>query len=82
MKQQLKRSLLVVLAACDGLPMPEDAMISAVMLNARPDMPTKADVVDALRAVESDGYVCGLTDDLTGRSWSLTEKGKHRARTI
>jgi len=82
MRPKIIRSILLALHACDGVPMPESALISAVQIHLRPQAPTDSDVTDALKAAESARYVSGLSDDLTGRSWTLTEAGKHKARQI
>jgi hypothetical protein len=82
MNQKLKRLILLALLRCDGLSMPEDALLGAVQLMSRPENPTRADVELALKAVETSGYVLGLSDDLTGKSWSLTQEGNHRAAKL
>jgi hypothetical protein len=83
MKSRLKRGLLRALQACDGVPMPESALVSAARILARPAQPTEADVIEALREVEAGGYAAGLTDDLTQeRSWTLTARGAHKARQL
>ena len=83
MKTRLKRWLLVALRACDGVPMPECALLSAAKILSRPARPTDGDVLDALRDIEAGGYAVGLTDDLTEeRSWMLTSKGLHKAREL
>ena len=83
MKSKLTRSLLAVLHACDGLPMPETALLSAVHLHARPERPSDSDIIDALHVIEIKGYAAGVTDELTNeRTWTLTAKGTHRARQM
>jgi hypothetical protein len=79
---KLKRLILLALLRCDGVPMPEDSLVGAVQVMARPDRPTAADVGIALKDVESSGYVSGLSEDLVGTSWTLTEKGKHKAAQL
>ena len=81
MKAKLKRSILAVLHACDGLPMPETALLTGVHLHARPERPSDSDIHDALRDVELKGYAAAVTDELTHeRTWTLTDKGTHRVR--
>ena len=81
MKSKLKRSLLAVLNACEGLPFPETALLTAGRLHARPLHPTDTDLLQALRELETQGFVAGITDELTHeRTWMLTTKGTHRAR--
>lgn len=76
------RILLLALNATDGLPMPESALVSAVQVGARPDEPTWSDVKEAIRDAEAEQWICGVDDRLTGRTWTLTEKGTHRARKL
>ena len=82
MKQTLKKFVLLALNACDGLPMPQSALTGAVQAMARPASPTKADVEEALKAVESDGYAMGASDDMTETTWTLTTAGVHKARKL
>ncbi|MDE2099099.1 MAG: hypothetical protein KGL39_17730 [Patescibacteria group bacterium] len=81
MRNTLKRIILTGLLAADGMPLPESALISAVKITA-PERPTDGDVFEALKDVEAKGYVSGLTDDIAGRTWSLTDAGKHKARQL
>ena len=83
MRTKLKRGILLVLLAWDEMPMLEDALVSAVQAHARPSAPTAADVAEALKDVEAEGFVSGVTDDFSqARSWTLTEKGTHKARQL
>lgn len=82
MQRILKRFILLALNACDGLPMPQPALVSAVQTLARPGQPTQSDVVDALKAVEADGYAQGASDDLAETTWTLTTKGIHKAHSL
>jgi hypothetical protein len=82
MKQHLKKFILLALNACDGMPMPQSALVGAVQNLARPGQPTKADVEEALRATEMDGYVCGAADDIAETTWTLTTTGVHKARKL
>lgn len=82
MRTKLQRLILLALNACDGMPMPEDALVAAVQMGARPAEPTGDDVVEALRDARDKGWVEGLSEDLVGRSWALTTSGKHKARQV
>ncbi|MEI8289815.1 MAG: hypothetical protein WCH99_10105 [Verrucomicrobiota bacterium] len=83
MRHLLKPKVLLALNAADGVPFPASALAQAVKQLARPGQPTSADVADALRACEEDGYISGVTDPLTNEvTWTLTEKGVHKARQI
>ena len=83
MRATLKRGCLLILAAYDGLPMPESALLSAMATHARPHQPTEADCRDALRDCEAEGFCAGHLDTFdNSRSWTLTEKGIHKARSL
>ncbi len=83
MKAKIKRSILAVLNACDGVPMPERALLAAVQLYLQPERPSDNDVEDALRDIEHQRYAGAVTDELTGeRTWTLTAKGTHKAREL
>ena len=83
MKARIKRSILAVLHACDGVPMPEPALLVAVQLHAQPERPTEGDITDALKDLEHQRYAAAVTEELTGeRTWTLTPKGTHEARRV
>lgn len=83
MKAKLKRAVLIVLAAWDGMPMPEKSLVSAAQSNVRPASPTEGDVGEAIRDCEAEGYIQGATDDFSQeRTWTLTDKGVHQARKV
>ena len=83
MKLKPKRSILAVLNACDGVPAPEIALLSAVRLHVQPDRPSESDILDALNEVESKRFAAAVTDELTNeRTWTLTAKGTHAVRQI
>jgi hypothetical protein len=82
MKAQLKKFILLSLNACDGLPMPQSALVGAVQNLARPGQPTKSDVEDALKAVEREGFCEGVSDEFSETTWTLTTKGIHQARKL
>lgn len=83
MRTHLKKFILLALNQADGLPFPESALAQAVKQLARPGQPTSADVADALRACEEEGFITGVTDELTHEiTWTLTAKGIHRARQL
>lgn len=81
-KRKLMRAILLTLLACDGVPMPEDSLISAVRLTTREILPTGDHVREALADVKNSRLVSGESDELIGTSWTLTESGKHRARQL
>src|ERR1041385_1479924 len=70
MKLELKRSILSVLNACDGVPAPEVALLTAVRIHAQPEQPTESDILDALGDIERKRFAAAVTDELTGeRTW-------------
>jgi hypothetical protein len=81
MNTRIIRAILIVLLQCDGVPIPESALVTAAQLLCRPHDPTEDDVRDRLRDVETQQFVSGATDELTReRTWTLTTKGVHKAR--
>ena len=82
MKKHLKQFVLLALRACDGLPMPQSALVQAVKQLARPGEPTTSDVMEAVKDVETEGYAQGASDDISETTWTLTTKGVHKARTL
>jgi hypothetical protein len=83
MKAKLLRAILISLLQCDGVPMPESALIAAAQILCRPVEPTDGDVRDQIKTLQGDGYIEGVTDELTQeRTWSLTTKGTHKARQL
>lgn len=81
-KTDLQIAVLKALEACDGVPMPEGALVSAVCIGVRQLNPKPAEVLAAVAAMEAIGFVQGLEDALIGKSWTLTEKGSHRAKQL
>jgi len=83
MRGLLKKYILQSLDRANGLPFVESNLAQAVKLMARPAIPTSADVALALAECESEGYVSGITDEFTHeKTWTLTEKGKHRVANL
>ena len=80
MNVRLKRAVLAALLPCGDEPLPEAALVNAVRLMER-DV-TQGDVLAAVRLLEQEGYVSGVSDDLFGRNWLLTAKGTHKARQL
>jgi hypothetical protein len=62
--------------------MPEDSLISAVQILCRPQRPTRSDIETALRALEAEKFITGVSDNIIGTSWTLTPKGVHKARQL
>jgi hypothetical protein len=82
MNKNLSLWILKALLACDGLPMPQGALIAAVENLSRPEKPTKSDIEAALKKVETGGYAAGVSDDIEETTWTLTDKGTHKARQL
>ena len=82
MRKSLERLILLAIHACDGMPMPEEALISAVQNLARPKSPSLADIMDALKEAEAQRYVSGASEELMDRTWTLTTTGLHKARQL
>ncbi len=83
MNTKIIRAILIVLLQCDGVPIPESALLTATQLLCRTDNPTEDDVRDRLREVEAQQFISGATDPLTKeRTWTLTIKGIHKARQL
>lgn len=82
MRKKLVRWLLLTIHACDGIPIPEPSLISAVQNLARPEQPTEADIADALKDAQGQGFVSGASEALMERTWTLTTAGLHKARQL
>ena len=83
MRPILKRGCLITLNAWEGMPMPECALLSGMAAHARPYQPTLADCREALLDCEAEGFVIGELDTFDqSRTWSLTDKGTHKARSL
>lgn len=83
MKLKLKRGILLALLSWDGMPMIQSSLVSAAQCNTRPAQPTDADVLDALKDLQAEGYVIGATDDFSKEQcWTLTVKGTLQARQL
>ena len=81
MRAKIRRLLLLALNACDGLPMPESALASAVDLAMRPSEATQSDIQEALHDLDSEGLLTSVPATSTSeRHWTLTVKGIARAR--
>lgn len=71
------------LLACDGVPIPEEALIAHLQNAARPGRPGVAELEMALKQIENDRYADVNEDALTKeRTWTLTDKGTHKARQL
>ena len=80
-RTDLTRRVLLALNSMGGQPCSEGILIDAVTIRFNP-RPTQGDVEEAIRDAEAGGYITGLSDDLEGKVWMLTQKGQLRARTL
>jgi hypothetical protein len=82
MRKTLAIALLKVLRAAEDAPISEQELFDAVCARCRALQPTTTDVQYALIFCAEQQWVQGLSDALRGRSWSLTESGKHCAARL
>lgn len=82
MNQKIKQAILKALLACDGLPMPESALFSAVETYCRPSHPTQSDISAGISMLEIEQFILGTSDDISGTSWMLSVKGTLKARQL
>jgi hypothetical protein len=79
----LRRAALRVLASMDGDPMPQSALLPAMQLAVRPLKTTLGDAESAVKTLESEGYLAGITNRFTQEAdWHLTPKGEAQARQL
>jgi hypothetical protein len=78
----IKRNILKALESCDGVPMPENSLVTAVQLLGRPMLATRGDIKAGVEALELEDFIAGVSDSIIGTSWTLTLKGIHKARQL
>jgi hypothetical protein len=62
--------------------LPEGALVSAVEGLAKPEEPSRSDIMEAVKELQDFKWIQGATDPLMGMSWSLTVAGMHQARKL
>jgi len=77
----LIRRILKALDATEGFPLPEETLIDAVTIRFAPS-PPRADVAEAIKRAEAQGYISGTEVELQGVVWGLTAKGQSKVRTL
>jgi hypothetical protein len=78
----IKRFMLRALWRLRGIPWPDDLADEAVRQAIVP-RPLQSDINQAKRELERSGFIQATRDDLDGRlTWTLTEKGRHKAQEI
>jgi hypothetical protein len=81
MKAEIKIFLLRALREAGGQPMTEPALVAAAQA-VYPECLVST-VREALRGLESDGYLAAVPDDLTGLvNYGLTRRGTVRAAQL
>lgn len=83
-RANIEKNILRALNAADGVPLPQSALVQVVQSLSLPDRPTMGDVLDALRSAEGKSLVAGASDKdgINETSWTLTDKGTHKARQL
>ena len=80
---EIKKFLLKYLREAGGLPIPQP-QLETVCLGGFVPRPLLSDVHEAMRGLETDGFIQGENDDLDPQlvTWTLTAKGQHRAKQL
>jgi hypothetical protein len=79
-RPRIKRFALRALLQMDGTPMPQTTLIDSIQL-AVPNV-MESDINTALRELEADQLMSGNKDELIGITWTLTDKGLHKAKQL
>jgi hypothetical protein len=78
----IKRFLLRALFRLNGVPWPDPLLDEAVRRGLLP-IPLQSDINQAKRELEASGYLQGTRDDLDDLvTWTLTDKGRHKAKQL
>jgi hypothetical protein len=77
--KEIKRFILRTLLNA-GEPMSDELLIAAVLQNLKPRR-LLSDIERARNELEGE-YIFGQEDGLNGRTWSLTQTGKHEAAKL
>jgi hypothetical protein len=79
---EIKRFVLRAMARLNGIPWPDELLDDAVRQGVMP-RPLQSDLNQAKRELENAGFVQGARDELDDLlSWTLTEKGRHKAKQL
>lgn len=81
MRAKIKKTLLVALLQSDGVPMPDEALVSAGINFTHPN-PGRAEVESVVKELETNQFISRADNEITGRSWTLTDKGQHQAQKL
>ena len=78
----IKRFVLRALFRLGGVPWP-DALLDEAVRQAVLPRPLQSDINQAKRELEHAGYLQASRDELDDLvSWTLTEKGRHKAKAL
>jgi hypothetical protein len=79
---ELKRFILRALWQLKGIPWPDTILEDAARQAVLP-RPLQSELNQAKRELEQDGFIQGDRDELDGSlTWTLTAKGRHRAKQL
>ena len=78
----IKRFVLRAMLRLNGIPWPDPLLDEAVRQGLMP-RPLQSDINQAKRELERAGFLQGSRDELDGLvTWTLTDKGLHKAKQI
>ena len=79
----MKVFILRALARMNEIPMPGEQLFQSVK-NVFEPKPLDSEIKTALKELEADGFISGVRDDFDAAkfTWTLTEKGTHKARKL
>jgi len=75
MKSEIRQFILRALKAADGNPMSEVTLRAAVRKAFSHVAMTEADITLHIQFCESNGWIIGTSNALSGTVWTLTDKG-------
>lgn len=79
---EIKRFLLRAIGRANGMPWPDALLDEAARQGIMP-RPLQSDINQAKRELESAGYIQCARDELDDLlTWTLTDKGRHKARQL
>jgi hypothetical protein len=81
-RDHIKLFVFKTLRAMDEVPISDEQLTATLQVLIAPK-PTLADISAATRDLEGDGYITGTRDEVFKQiTWTLTEKGKHKAAQL
>ena len=82
LERELRAFVLLALLQADGSPITDDALKAGARMRFSHVAFTAADLEGHVRGCEGEGWISGTQDELLGRVWALTPKGKIRAQQL